>query len=381
MKSTFATLPQVAHREPVRIRLRQCARTFAGRQGQHTALHPLDLAVEPGETLVLLGPSGCGKTTTLRIISGLEQPDAGGEVWFGDEQVTHLPIEKRDVGMVFQNYALFPNMNVAANIGYGLKIRGYSAEVIRQRTGEMVDMVHLQGLEQRAIHELSGGQKQRVALARAMAVQPRVLLFDEPLAALDAKLRDRLRIDIGQLLRQLGITAVYVTHDQAEAMALGDRIAVMEKGRIAQLGTPQQIYHQPATAFVADFIGTVNRFAILGRGQGSLQVTGGGLPSDYQGDASLLYCRPEDVRICTDDEPVAVRGRVIQRFFLGQSQRLLVDTGAAEPLQVDSSSRQHWQVGDAISLSVPADALFAITGNQTQPHAGEKAESAAGSST
>ncbi|WP_051692911.1 ABC transporter ATP-binding protein [Marinobacterium lacunae] len=347
---------------PVAIRLRQCSCTFngsgKGRTAQ-TALHPLDLEIRAGETLVLLGPSGCGKTTTLRIISGLEQPDAGGEVWFGDEEVTNLPIEKRDVGMVFQNYALFPNMNVAANIAYGLRIKGLSDDALKRRVAEMVDMVHLNGYEQRRISELSGGQKQRVALARALAVRPRVLLFDEPLAALDAKLRDRLRVDIGQLLRNLGITAVYVTHDQAEAMALGDRIAVMEKGRIVQLGTPREIYHQPRTAFVADFIGNVNRFKVQGRDAEKLHVEGGYLRAGLHLDAPVLYCRPEDIEICAPDS-APLQGRVLQSVFLGQSQRLLVDTGGDIPLQVESDSRQRWFPGQPIGLSVAGEALFPI---------------------
>ncbi|MCV3773670.1 ABC transporter ATP-binding protein [Enterobacter sp. RD4-1-1] len=321
---------------PIGIRLRRCARTF---HRQHTALHPLDLDIQPGETLVLLGPSGCGKTTTLRIISGLESSDSGGEVWFDDRNVTALPIEKRKVGMVFQNYALFPNLNVAENISYGLRIQRMAESDIRQRVSEMMKMVDLSDLANRPIQALSGGQKQRVSLARALAARPKVLLFDEPLAALDAKLRDKLREDIGSLLEQLGITAVYVTHDQQEAMALGDRIAVMRHGRIEQIGTPREIYHHPATPFVADFVGSVNRLS---------------LPD---GD---LWFRPEDIQ----PGPLAgawLAGDVLHCTFLGQHQRMLVKVASGHVVQVDCPSRTHWQPGQRIGLHAVDDSLFTLS--------------------
>lgn len=330
--------------QPVGIHLRQCSRTFA--QG-HMALHPLDLDIYPGETLVLLGPSGCGKTTTLRIISGLESPDPGGEVWFDDRNVTALPIEKRNVGMVFQSYALFPNLNVAQNVAYGLKIHRLPEAQIRQRVAEMLEMVDLSALADRPIQALSGGQKQRVSLARAMAARPKVLLFDEPLAALDAKLRERLRVDIGQLLNVLGITAVYVTHDQQEAMALGDRVAVLEQGRIAQIGTPREIYHHPANAFVADFIGSVN----------CVQLPEGG----------EKYCRPEDVRLCQPAQAGWI-GKVIHNQFLGQNQRVLIDIGAKAPLLADCSTRDRWQAGQQVGIQVAPEAWFAVTHSQQQGH-------------
>ena len=339
----------------VSIDLEACGRTFAG---GHTALHPLDLNIAAGETLVLLGPSGCGKTTTLRLISGLESPDPNGRVRFDGRDVTPLPIEKRKVGMVFQSYALFPNMNVAANIAYGLRIQRLPAAEIQQRVDEVMAMTDLGGFGERRIDALSGGQKQRVALARAIAVRPRVLLFDEPLAALDAKLRDRLRIEIARLLKELGITAVYVTHDQSEAMALGDRIAVMHQGRIVQLGTPQEIYHRPASTFVANFIGAVNRLPVLAAGAaGRLAVHGGELFSPHLRGKRTLYCRPEDIQIVALDA-AAIRGRVLESVFLGQSQRLLVDTGSDSPLQVDAGSRHQWRVGEAIGLAIPPEVLF-----------------------
>ena len=247
-----------------RITLERCAKTFP--DGTR-ALEPLDLAIEPGECLVLLGPSGCGKTTLLRLIAGLAEPDAGGRIAFDGIDVTPRPIEQRRVGMVFQSYALFPNMNVAQNIGYGLKIRGDAPAAIAARVAEMLRLTQLEGFGERRIDELSGGQKQRVALARAVAIEPSVLLLDEPLTALDAKLRESLRIELKRLLGALQVTSVFVTHDQAEAMALGDRIAVLSNGRIEQIGSAQDIYDRPATRFVAEFVGQVNRLTLPGKGE------------------------------------------------------------------------------------------------------------------
>ncbi len=235
--------------DSIPVTLTRCAKTFRDTR----VLEPLDLTIGAGETLVLLGPSGCGKTTTLRMIAGLDRPDAGGAIHFGDEDVTALPIERRQVGMVFQSYALFPNLTVRGNVGYGLKIRRTAAAALRERVDELLAMMQLGAHADKPVTELSGGQRQRVALARALAVRPRVLLLDEPLTALDAKLRDTLRRDMNALLRELGVTTVYVTHDQAEAMELGDRIVVMGRGRIEQIGTPRDIYYRPASRAVAQF--------------------------------------------------------------------------------------------------------------------------------
>ena len=237
------------------VRIEACGKTFA--DGTR-ALEPATLDIARGETLVLLGPSGCGKTTMLRIIAGLERPDPGGRLSFDGKDVTSMPIEQRNVGMVFQSYALFPNMSVADNIGYGLKIRGMAKPERAVRVAELVKLTNISGLEHRRIDQLSGGQRQRVALARAVAIRPGILLLDEPLTALDAALRDRLRGELDRLLRTLGITTIYVTHDQSEAMALGDRIVVMQKGAMAQIGTPREIYFTPRNRFVAEFIGAAN---------------------------------------------------------------------------------------------------------------------------
>lgn len=321
--------------EAVNVTLRGCSRRF----NQHVALHPLDMQVQAGETLVLLGPSGCGKTTTLRIISGLESSDRPGEVWFDQRNVTNLPIEKRNVGMVFQNYALFPTLNVAQNVAYGLKVQGVPRTEREARVAEMLALVDLTHLAQRGIDKLSGGQKQRVALARALAARPKVLLFDEPLAALDARLRERLRLEIGALLKRLAITAVYVTHDQQEAMALGDRIAVMEQGRLVQIDTPQGIYQRPASRFVADFVGAINCIA-----------------EDRHGKP-LRFCRPEDV-LLADESRYAQQGMVMGSTFLGASQRLLIDIGLETPIQVERHAREVWQAGQRISWSLASHAAL-----------------------
>ena len=310
----------------VQILMQGCTKRYKNQ----VVLEPTDLRIESGETLVLLGPSGCGKTTTLRLIAGLDAPDAG-RVLFNDEDVTALPIERRHIGMVFQSYALFPNMSVQENIAYGLLVRKMPETERKKRVGEMLEMMHIESLADRQITQLSGGQKQRVALARAIAPRPRALLLDEPLTALDARLRETLRVDINALLRSLGITTVYVTHDQSEAMALGDRIAVMEKGRISQVGTPQDIYFRPANRFVADFIGTMNTV-----GQNSF--------------------RPEEVRVVPLGQ-ASMRGQVVSSFFLGDHNRVQVRLDSAEEVVLKLPPKQSFAVGDLIGLEVDAGSL------------------------
>jgi putative spermidine/putrescine transport system ATP-binding protein len=340
----------------LRIRLFQCAKTFA--DGTR-ALAPVDLEVEPGETLVFLGPSGCGKTTLLRIIAGLEAPDPGGRILFDDTDVTGKRVEQRNVGMVFQNYALFPNMTVAENIGYGLRVRRIDGDEYRNRVTELLDMMHLSDLGHRHIDQLSGGQKQRVALARALAARPRALLLDEPLTALDAKLREKLRVETDQLLRQLQITAIYVTHDQSEAMALGDRLAVMQQGRITQIGSPQDIYYRPNSAFVADFVGTMNRLTGT-LNDGFLLVPGGRIPcnrAEVEAGVSLeIMFRPEDVRVVADTA-AHLRGRIISAFFMGERTRLLIEIGPDVSLIAETTQRRSFSRGEPIALAIDAEAL------------------------
>lgn len=336
------------------IRLQGCRKAFSDGT---VAVDDLNLTIEAGETLAILGPSGCGKTTTLRMIAGLERPDVG-QIFFADSDVTRLPIERRDVGMVFQNYALFPNLDVAGNIVYGLKIRGLSPAERNKRCAELLELVGLQDHGKRRIHELSGGQRQRVALARALAPRPRVLLLDEPLAALDAQLRERLRSELDQLLRSLRITSVFVTHDQGEAMALGDRILVMERGRVAQLATPRDIYQQPANAFVASFVGNLNAFPVIEPTAHGLKVSGGELPWKGIPVPKTVYCRPEHLRVM--DGAGHVRGRLVGQFFQGAQSRLLVDIGAEQPLLVDSADGVIHATGAPIALAIEPHVLFTL---------------------
>ncbi|MBI1202696.1 MAG: ATP-binding cassette domain-containing protein [Rhodopseudomonas sp.] len=347
--ATSATSPH-----GVTVRVEACAKTFG--HGAR-ALEPITLDVARGETLVFLGPSGCGKTTMLRIIAGLEKPDAGGRVLFNNADVTGVPIEKRNVGMVFQSYALFPNMHVADNIGYGLKVRGASKAERKARVAELVALTGIEGLEHRRIDQLSGGQRQRVALARAVAARPKVLLLDEPLTALDAALRDRLRTELDQLLRRLGITTIYVTHDQAEAMALGDRIVVMRKGAIAQIGSPREIYFTPENRFVAEFIGAANIVEAESR-DGCLLLPGGKLAlrqGSIDGKATAMI-RPETIAVIAP-ETAMLTGRIDAISFIGDRQRLIVSAASHKPLTVDAANSLQLRSGDRIGLAIPPDAI------------------------
>ena len=338
------------------VRLAACGKTFP--DGTRP-LEPLDLDIAAGETVVFLGPSGCGKTTLLRIVAGLTRPDAGGRVHFGDDDVTSRPIERRNVGMVFQSYALFPNMSVLDNVAYGLRVRGIAGAARRAQAQQLLEMMQLGAFRDRRVDQLSGGQRQRVALARALAVKPRVLLLDEPLTALDAKLRESLRVEIDRLLRSLGVTSVYVTHDQGEAMALGDRVAVMSHGRVEQIGTPQDVYHRPASAFVADFVGTMNRVTGT-REDGSLRLPGGtlALPAHAKASDHALF-RPEDARI-VEPGAASLRGTVESSFFLGNLTRVVVDLGGAQSVVVDTLLRRTFAKGEAIGLDVDPSSILIL---------------------
>ena len=346
-----------ASADRTRIDVLDCGKTYANGV---VALQRSSLQVAPGEVLALLGPSGCGKTTLLRLMAGLVVPDAGGRVLFNGDNVTARPIESRDVGMVFQHYALFPQMTVAANIGYGLRVRGVATDQIRQRVGELVDLVRLQGLEARRPAELSGGQRQRVALARAVAPRPRVLLLDEPLTALDAKLKETLRDELAQLLRRLNITAVHVTHDQHEAMALADRLAVMQAGRIVQVGNAEDLYRRPAHPFVAEFLGRVNRLprsaADLAQGIVRLGRLSLVCPLSLAAQTELLL-RPEDLQLRAPDSTTA-HAEVARRVFLGERVHLHLTSPDGSSLWCDADKATPWQVGDQVCLNADAAQLM-----------------------
>ena len=343
--------------ERTRVDIVQCAKTYPdGTRG----LWPTDLRIEAGEVLALLGPSGCGKTTLLRLIAGLEMPDAGSRLLFGETEVTGLPIEKRGVGMVFQHYALFPQMSVAANIGYGLRIRGVSEAEQRRVVGELVDLVRLNGLEKKRPAELSGGQRQRVALARAVAVRPRVLLLDEPLTALDAKLKESLRDELAELLRRLHITAIHVTHDQQEALAIADRLAVMQAGRIVQVGDGETLYRQPGHPFVATFLGRVNQLqrSEEDRRQHVLRLGGLTLPCPpVWGGQSTLLLRPEDIELLPP-QPGLGQAQVLRRSFLGERVQLTLSLTDQAKLNVDVPRDHPARAGDTVGLRVQPQRLM-----------------------
>jgi spermidine/putrescine ABC transporter ATP-binding subunit len=296
--------------------------------GKVPAVQGIDLIVAPGEMVSLLGPSGCGKTTTLRMIAGLETPDAG-EIRIGDRRANAIPPWRRNIGMVFQNYALFPHKSVAENIAYGLVMRRVASAEIATRVADAMRQVRLDGLGDRTPSQLSGGQRQRVALARAIITRPDVLLFDEPLAALDRKLREQMQVEIKLLQREVGITTIFVTHDQDEALTLSDRIVVMDAGRIVQTGTPGEIYERPSSHFVSDFIGMMNALPAIVLGdapqglrvslQGGRELVVPGAPPAAPGTRLELMLRPEKVLVnpAPDPDVTTITGNVAHIVYMG----------------------------------------------------------------
>ena len=360
--------------EPIKalpIRIRAATKTY----GNVHALDHVDLDVESGEFLTLLGPSGSGKTTLLMVLAGFTRPDFGS-LRFGDEEVIRTPPHKREVGMVFQNYALFPHMNVAGNIGFPLKLRGASKEDIRIRVDNALATVQLQGYGERRITQLSGGQKQRVALARAIVFEPRILLMDEPLSALDKKLREQMQIELRRLHEKLGMTTVYVTHDQREALTMSDRVAVINHGKLVQLDTPRRIYDHPATPFVANFIGESTLLAVE-------YIAGkpcyGGKPlqlpeqpaaprerhEDRNGDRNgdLLMLRPERLVLLPDGESAdynCFHGTVDDVVYQGESFVVYATLKDGTEVAMRSASQQQSlaaapQPGSEITLGLHTD--------------------------
>jgi putative spermidine/putrescine transport system ATP-binding protein len=335
--------------------------------GATQALAGLDLALVPGELLTLLGPSGCGKTTALRLLAGFDRPTAG-QVLIDGRDVTDVPVSRRDTGMVFQAYSLFPTMTAAENVAFGLRLRRVGAADRRRRAGELLELVGLGDRGGSYPHQLSGGQQQRVALARALAVAPSVLLLDEPLSALDARVRVQLRDEIRRLQRAEGITTLFVTHDQAEALAIADRVAVLNAGRLEQVAPPQEVYAAPATAFVATFVGVVNRLAATPDGPGRARVLGSsvvvdGPAPDGPGGAGTVIVRPEALAVGPPGpDGCGEPGRVVTRTFLGAVTRLVVALPQGE-VTVDAVTRPGLpDAGEATAVRLDTDRVRAAAG-------------------
>jgi putative spermidine/putrescine transport system ATP-binding protein len=321
--------------------------------GSTVALDGLDLTVRPGELLALLGPSGCGKTTALRMLAGFEHPDSG-EVLVDGEDVTRVPAHRRDAGMVFQSYSLFPHLSALDNVAFGLRMRKVRTSERRARAAELLDLVGLADKGDNFPHQLSGGQQQRIALARALALRPRVLLLDEPLSALDAKVRLSLREEIRRLQQELGITTLFVTHDQEEALSMADRVAVMRAGQLEQCATPAELYGRPATPFVAEFVGTMSR--IPGHLAGGLvELLGQRLPVDgeapvvAEGDVVDVLVRPEAVQVRADD---AGDAQVVATAFLGAATRVTVRLADATEVKADLPTHEAAALGSGVAVTV-----------------------------
>jgi putative spermidine/putrescine transport system ATP-binding protein len=349
---TTATVPTAGTRAGTAVSLRDLTRVF----GATRALDGMSLDIAPGELVALLGPSGCGKTTALRIVAGFEFADAG-EVLIDGRDVSGVPANRRDMGMVFQSYSLFPNMSALDNVGFGLRMRRVGGTARRQRAGELLEMVGLSAQAGQFPHQLSGGQQQRVALARALAIEPRVLLLDEPLSALDAKVRLQLREQIRTLQQRLGTTTLFVTHDQEEALSMADRVGVMRSGTLEQVAAPDELYSRPATPFVAEFVGTMNRLpGELGSGAASVTVLGVTVPVQPGAPASGpvdALVRPENLTVA----PAADGdGIVTVRTFLGAITRVTVRLSGDTEVLVDVSTHAAAELapGTAVTVGLPA---------------------------
>jgi putative spermidine/putrescine transport system ATP-binding protein len=332
------------------------------RYGQVVALDGVDLTLHPGELIALLGPSGCGKTTTLRLLAGLEDADSG-RITVAGKDVSHLPASKRDMGMVFQAYSLFPHLTVRQNVAFGLRLRKVSKEQRDRRALEMLDLVGLAEQADRYVSQISGGQQQRVALARALAIEPKVLLLDEPLSALDAKVRAQLRDQIRRIQLEVGITTLFVTHDQEEALAIADRVGVMREGRIEQLGPPTEVYSRPATSFVAEFVGLTNRLPGEVK-SGRVAVRGCELPLVEQGvpdGPAVALVRPEAITLAADStqESGPLVGTVIATTFLGATSRVTVDLGSTTVMaQLATSDATALTAGSRVTLAIRPDPVL-----------------------
>jgi spermidine/putrescine ABC transporter ATP-binding subunit len=343
--------------------------------GTVTALKQTSLEIRKGELMTLLGPSGCGKTTLLNIIAGFFFADEG-VLKIDDERMSDVPPFQREIGMMFQNYALFPHMTVEANVGYGLKMRNLPKAEITQRVKESLSLVKLAGLEARRPRQLSGGQQQRVALARALVIRPKLLLLDEPFSALDKNLRASMQIELKDIQRKLGLTTIFVTHDQSEALSLSDRIAVMSNGEIQQVGTPEQIYSSPENRFVASFIGDVNviparieslheDYVCVAAGEAQVRVPRGHLGTVTTGSAVDLFVRPEQLRLARDGDAAVLSGTVHAQIYQGSYIDILIDASEAEsgPIRVrlDAQTAQgRWPAGVPLKLGLAVNSVIAF---------------------
>ena len=357
--------------DPVAVELDGVTKRF----GDTTALDKVSLLVRRGELMTLLGPSGCGKTTLLNLVAGFLMPDSG-EIAIDGRRVTDLPTYRREIGIMFQSYALFPHMSVAANVGYGLRMRRIAKPEIARRVADALALVKLQGLEDRKPRQLSGGQQQRVALARALVIRPRVLLLDEPFSALDRNLRASMQVEIKEIQRKLGVTTIFVTHDQSEALSLSDRIAVIAQGRIRQLGTPNEIYCRPIDRFVASFVGDVNVLharlerldgptAVVAVGQVRVLVPSQTLQGAASGARVDLFVRPEDLRVTEEGAATAVHGIVAARIYQGGHVDLYVDVpeGASGRVLLRLPGDQGmslWSAGTRIGITVATEKAIAF---------------------
>jgi putative spermidine/putrescine transport system ATP-binding protein len=361
-------------RTAVEVRMEGLSRHY----GPVVALDRLDLTLQPGELVVLLGPSGCGKTTTLRLLAGLEDADQG-RIFVGGRDITRLSANKRDMGMVFQAYSLFPHMTVRQNVAFGLRLRRVGAAQRDKRAMEMLELVGLSTQADRYPHQLSGGQQQRVALARALAIQPQVLLLDEPLSALDAKVRAQLRDEIRRIQLEVGITTLFVTHDQEEALAIADRVGVMREGHLEQLAPPVEVYSRPATSFVAQFVGLTNRLPGEVR-DGQLTVRGCTLPlvePETPDGQVVALVRPEAVTLASHDVPESgpLVGTVIAVTFLGATSRVTVDLGDATVVaQLSTADATALSAGSRVALTIrPDPVLISDSSDPAVSGAGEEA--------
>ncbi len=326
------------------------------------AVHDANIEIEPGSFVTLLGPSGCGKTTTLRMIAGFESPDEG-EIYLGNEPINALTPNKRDTAMVFQSYALLPHYNIFDNVAYGLKLRKVPADEIKRKVTDILGLVGLEGMENRMTNQLSGGQQQRVALARALVIEPGVLLFDEPLSNLDAKLRVSMRTEIRRIQQEAGITAVYVTHDQSEAMAISDKVIIMKGGLVEQISTPQEAYYYPNNKFVADFIGEANFIKGTVKKQDVVEIQGteiecatGSLDVGTECDIVL---RPEGATL---SDTGSIKGCVKYSCFMGayQDYHVLVGDTLVKIQDYNPKNKKIYNVGEDISLKFENDTLYAL---------------------